>query len=359
MTERNEFKRLMHCGHGRCYFMLSENKELYKELLLYGCTHDISYDIQCEGSRAAFIYELVNEYDDKDIFIEKAAERIMSCELETEETDSFYHLCDLMVCFKAEDILKQKYAQMYKSLMNTRVSRRHNDRLNAFDYLTEKLVSMCDIKAFENIAADLGAYFIRRRRADIADLNWSFQRIFDTAVKKYGADITQKINVRSKELSRFSRVMSYKEEAKPYRTGFSYTADDEKISLEQYKKAKEQLLQYKEYDSDTAEIFIKGYSTDDESLLRDILENLRIESRDMPYNNWHDIVLALIEKAEEGSLPDDVLFFIYENSLCSCCRSDAVKIMSERNILTEKIINECMHDSNEKTRSIALKNSMI
>lgn len=70
MTE-NEFKNAMMCGLGRCIIELdtTDNVENYKQAVLYGCKHNITYDVQCEGVKGWYMYELIKRFDDKKEFL--------------------------------------------------------------------------------------------------------------------------------------------------------------------------------------------------------------------------------------------------------------------------------------------------
>ena len=47
-----DFKKYMKQGLGRCALCLEEadNVDKYKEIVLFGCLHNLSYDMQCEGT---------------------------------------------------------------------------------------------------------------------------------------------------------------------------------------------------------------------------------------------------------------------------------------------------------------------
>jgi len=46
----------------------------------------------------------------------------------------------------------------------------------------------------------------------------------------------------------------------------------------------------------------------------------------------------------------ELLYYMYENTLCSCCREAIVKEMGSRYMLTDRILEECLYDSNEEIR---------
>ena len=71
MTKK-EFKRAMQCGLGRCIQELKtcDNIEKYRDIVLWGCTHNLAYDAQCEGTRSYYLYKLAKCYPDVDFFVD-------------------------------------------------------------------------------------------------------------------------------------------------------------------------------------------------------------------------------------------------------------------------------------------------
>lgn len=51
----------------------------------------------------------------------------------------------------------------------------------------------------------------------------------------------------------------------------------------------------------------------------------------------------------------DILLHVYRNGKCAYCRLDIVKIMRKNNVLSNEIIQECLYDSYDETRSYAYK----
>ena len=61
---KKEFKRAMLCGLGRGILACRNDPERYRAEVLWGCTNQLAYDAQCEGSRAWLLHELVSCYPD-------------------------------------------------------------------------------------------------------------------------------------------------------------------------------------------------------------------------------------------------------------------------------------------------------
>lgn len=45
-----------------------DNPERYREVVLYGCLHNTTYDAQCEGDRGWYMYQEIKLIDDKEAF---------------------------------------------------------------------------------------------------------------------------------------------------------------------------------------------------------------------------------------------------------------------------------------------------
>ncbi|MBQ4428780.1 MAG: hypothetical protein II871_03300 [Clostridia bacterium] len=46
---KKEFKRAMLCGLGRCILACQNDPERYRAEVMWGCTHQLAYDAQCEA----------------------------------------------------------------------------------------------------------------------------------------------------------------------------------------------------------------------------------------------------------------------------------------------------------------------
>ncbi len=64
-------------------------------------------------------------------------------------------------------------------------------------------------------------------------------------------------------------------------------------------------------------------------------------------------VLRMSERGGTEHFPRELLPYIYEHTLCSCCRFSALKEMSHRRMATEEILKECLYDSYEDIRKFA------
>ena len=105
----------MRQGLGRCVLTLrkSDNIEQYREIVLWGCLHNLSYDTQCEGTRAAYIYQLASCFHDDAYFIAPTIDAFQKLPRHLDWT--FCHFFELLRLFAekgsvdAKNALYEKY----------------------------------------------------------------------------------------------------------------------------------------------------------------------------------------------------------------------------------------------------------
>ncbi|MGM9681527.1 MAG: hypothetical protein ACI3XR_08485 [Eubacteriales bacterium] len=97
-------------------------------------------------------------------------------------------------------------------------------------------------------------------------------------------------------------------------------------------------------------MLLRNYRKEDKDLLLSVIGALPIDYEDS--SSWHRISLTILSDTDYGlTLPKEFFLWIYENSLCSCCREYAVRTLGKRRWLTDDLIRECAYDSNLDIRS--------
>lgn len=219
---KESFRHYMLCGHGRCFSATDEELQQFRDIVLYGCLNDISFDLQCEGSRGLFMYNLALQYEDYNYFLKPAIEKFLSAEV-CDNWHLINHLCDFIDYFasdyndkSAQKAIKEKYKQLYELLMSLRWSVRANEVLQCYEYIGIVIMENSTIERVVKIFEDMGKFFIRRRRADDDDLKWRFEWFWHCACEKYGEKyLAEKLDILSKDnagIRRFRRVMFCKDE---------------------------------------------------------------------------------------------------------------------------------------------------
>jgi len=434
MKIKKEFEHYMLCGHGRCFSLLDNNKELFRDIVLYGCLNDISFDLQCESSRGLFMYNLALEYNDYDYFLKAVIQKFLSPEV-NEDWHIINHLGDFVMLFaydygdkNAVKAMETKYQELYKLIMSLKWSSRANNILQCYEYTAILIMQNNDSKRTFKILEDIGRYFIRRRKASDNELKCSFEWFWTLAEEKFGENF---ITENSKEIRRFKKVMSYNkdfqkkiypditagkyiEKAKSdeisrqniieisradisEKLALAYAVESESnpdikanllkaftIRRNKYPLNPETIIKYAEsenknlsavavevllyiksdcihdfalrllnrnFSSEAVQLLINNYHKKDKSILIKSLDNIETDPDDK--NGWHSIVLSITDEDNISSLPDEAVIFVYEKSMCSCCREYAVDELIRRNIFTDNIASECLMDCNCEIRSKA------
>ena len=182
MTKR-EFKYAMQRGLGRGILELkhTDHIEKYRALVLWGCSHELAYDAQCEGSRSFYLYEMIQLFPDIMPFLERAEKRMRQCIRDTGW--EFSQNCQLLALFAGDGnefairSLQRCYEHLLNILRNKR-KRTNQGLLPERDNFEELCISIVTyspdvvicLKRYLDIAADVGALF----NSNSLFTNWDF-----------------------------------------------------------------------------------------------------------------------------------------------------------------------------------------
>jgi hypothetical protein len=99
------------------------------------------------------------------------------------------------------------------------------------------------------------------------------------------------------------------------------------------------------------ELLCKNFKKEDEKILFDAIKRVKVNKK----SNWHGAFMAIETAFDKGRWKPqtDILKYVYENTLCSCCRWRIVELMNQHKVLTKQILNECLFDSNSDIRVFA------
>lgn len=438
--KREDFRHYMLCGHGRCFSATDSELENFKDIVLYGCLNDITYDLQCEGSRGLFMYNLALQYENYNYFLQPAIEKFLLPEV-SDDWHLINHLCDFIELFaedygdvSAKNAIEEKYSRLYNLLMSLRWSVRANEVSQCYEYIVIVIMQNSTIERTLKIFEDIGEFFIRRRRVPDGDLKWRFSWFWSCTCEKYGEKyLSEKLDILSRDntaIRHFRRVMFHEEERqdkrkklsaeefirkekinrsdvialrrseKSERIKISEVVVSEKdldrkadllraftVSFNPFPLSSEILIDYADsenknlrksaYDAMTyikadclhdfalkklkryrknfplefIIILINNFLPDDKDFLFDIIKCFKIDRENS--SGWHNIILEIVNNIE--TLPDEFVYFVYEKSMCSCCRESAVYELIRRNLFTEKIKAECLWDCNNDIRKLVEK----
>lgn len=198
MTKKG-FREAMMRGLGRCVLELesTEDTEWYREVVLWGCTHDLSYDTQCEGTRAWYMRELVRRFQEENSFVEAVIQKLLQYRPNGGWAFSYY--CELLGLFAQEGhreafmALARKYEELY-GILRSKEKRGKDGTLPEGDDFETLCISMVDIAAqplvlyADKIAEDIGTLMMENPL-----LECSFEWLFMHCERTYGKEKVRKL----------------------------------------------------------------------------------------------------------------------------------------------------------------------
>lgn len=240
LTKR-EFRRAMLCGLGRCATTLeeTENPAKYSDSVLWACSHVISYDPQCEGTRCYYIRRLINCFDDPAPFFSAIAESFERCNLHRDWL--FQHCASLLRLFAADgntearELLLKKYERLYTALS----SRKRRPRScifyerDAFETLCIEFVYLGEEEYFR-IARDLGNLFLKNKLYSADDFDYfSWQGKWTYGKRHIDAELKKRAK-RDSGIAEYARQKAAAEEENrniKHRSNRNAEQEDEKQAL--------------------------------------------------------------------------------------------------------------------------------
>ena len=100
----------------------------------------------------------------------------------------------------------------------------------------------------------------------------------------------------------------------------------------------------KGFDSTAVSILINNIRKSDESFILSLLEELPITEENE--GDWHGIASDIGINGDNPEMPDSLLIWAYESTLCSWCRKNIVEKMINRGMLTDEQKEELRWDAN-------------
>lgn len=424
MTKK-AFREAMKRGLGRCIMELehTENVEPYREIVLWGCIHDLAYDAQCEGSRAGYLYELIKRFPDKEPFLDAVIEKFSgNC---SDGGWKFFQYCELLGCFsrdgeeKASAALWKKYEELYQILKRKRKRRKNGTcpELDDFERLCMELIDGADypLEVYGKIAGDIGNLF---QEGDIFQA-FHFDWLFEHCQNNYGKARVQKALTsyarQSPKVAEYLTAMEawkkkcaekgekgprfpqtteefltvFEEGKKPVpwiSLGLKRAGNMEAVRIfaEQYATEQDvirrtrllrlfmgrchfplspeqvladamstdkelqdtalwalefirhekvrqfalKLADREEYAPEAVSILACNYQPEDKETFVRLVRKLPVTHEDTGWHHAFGSVFKLLESREVKRVPTELLPFLYERTLCSCCRERALREMA-------------------------------
>ncbi len=409
----------MQRGLGRCIIRLqqTEHPEKYHDIILWGCRHNLAYDTQSEGTRSPYLYEMIQFYPDKSLFIETVKAAFRKTILKRD--DLFTQSCRLLEYFaqdgfrEAYAVLRKGYQELYQMILTGKVRRNRYGRFPAQENLEELCISLVRSeiwygetgkavtqraeRLYIRIVSDLGALCLQKGSFADETFEWFQACMDDSFGEKHALAVLRKQAEISREAAKYlGNLQTAQRRREEYRRqnrennrqrAESYPdladrrnccqdadclirdAESNHTDLREAAFAALRVMQGEavrrfalalyekgERPADVVCMLASNYRKEDSEIIVTLVKRIPIT-----YSNdadWHGVFGALLDlfNQENGEkLPRELLPYMYENGLCSFCREYILMRMEKAGMLTGDILEECMYDCNEDIREYAKK----
>jgi len=404
-----KFKHDMIKGLGTCIIELENSTEIekYKPIVLFGCLNVLSYEIQIEGSRSEFIYDLTQYFNDDSYFENAIIEKLNK---KLKNNILIISLIERLAQFAMSGSERSKntlYAKYDKLIHKKNISR---DDGIILDWLC---VNLLDVSGYRFLKYHVEAMRKLTIVIDDSHLGWFYSKV-QQRYKNNGAQLLKSIypeygnnsnlSTEQKDFS-FMNILSHlMDENFYYKYGsFVYTADDLEIEkaidfLIDDEDLDKKLRLFDLLDGDIKDYRINdvidmigryspeidkkiydyccsvkqspvtkklGYSLLDKPLLRSygiqmIIRNydstdletvveyskkVKIDYEDT--EEWYSLfsMLIILMDSQNKNQPISLLHYIFYETLSSFHRELVFDIMKKRRLLTKQLIDIAYYDS--------------
>ncbi len=196
-----QIKHAFQRGLGRGVLAVREDPERYRELVLWACGRNLSFDTQCEGTKAWYDYQLISCYSDNNKFLELIENKLRN--KSPDKSWDYLHFAELLVYFakdgheSAETALWDKY----ESLLFRLESFRRNSwiKRQTIDCFETICIALSWKKEnYFRIAEDIGGLFLKSKQYDA----WDFAWLCESRPREFNSELRRK-SKSSRELSAF------------------------------------------------------------------------------------------------------------------------------------------------------------
>ena len=174
---KTQIKYALQRGLGRGILAVRESPERYRDLVLWACGRNLSFDTQCEGTRAWYDYQLTSCYSDRAEFRDTVVRRLNR--RRPDWSWDYAHFSEMLMYFAkdgdqiAEAALWDKYQWLLRRLKGfKRNSRSTRWTLDCFETICIAL--SWNENNHEQIASDIGSLFLNSSLYD----QWDFASLF-------------------------------------------------------------------------------------------------------------------------------------------------------------------------------------
>lgn len=114
------------------------------------------------------------------------------------------------------------------------------------------------------------------------------------------------------------------------------------------------LLQERKHAARAVSMLVANYEDEDRELFVNAVKQIPVTYKDKAWHDAFSDILYMLQGTTKNK-PKELLFYMYQNTLCSFCREYIVKEMGRRRMLPEELLEELQYDCNQDIREYAKK----
>jgi hypothetical protein len=211
---KSEFKEAMKRGLGRCVIELNKQTDIekYRDIVLWGCLHNLAYDTQCEGTRAEYMYVLQSKFEGN-YFEPKILEKYKKL---TMDSWLFDHYTEMLYWFasngsnQARKALYDKLNELLEYNAHKKQHKSYRPQREQFEWLCIWLTTLDGFAAFKKIVECVGEAYEKYACQDEMILDW----FYANSQSKFGKSRID--NYLSRRSSKSPHVHSFRKETEKY-----------------------------------------------------------------------------------------------------------------------------------------------
>lgn len=181
-----QFKEAFRRGLGIAIIELTENenRDAFRDIVLWCCLHNTCYDMQCEGDRSSYLYSAICLFNDT-AFFERAI--ISEYSKSISDTKRFMQLSGLLYCFAADGseaaktALDEKFEMFMRLLSRGGNSNRLCEEATRLEFLCVWLTSLGGYASFKEIIRRVSIAYARSSNGCLI-MDW----LYANSINKFG-----------------------------------------------------------------------------------------------------------------------------------------------------------------------------
>jgi len=206
MTQRDFLYKLRRgLGSAIVELQMNPDREKYRDIVLRCCLKNISYDVQCEGTKGYYLYTAICTLGAKDEF-----EDVMICAfMKRLEYNFFQQVTDILYLYageggeKARNALYTKRQQLAKQLAKQKVFPHKFCEREQYEYLMICEINAFGWAAFKKCIVDAGRILMNRNDDACSGYDWFMSHCEDIFGKERIAHFLKIASERSDEVKAF------------------------------------------------------------------------------------------------------------------------------------------------------------